>query len=200
VDKVRQAEVSLGKGNGALAKTVAKSLYKLMAYKDEYEVARLYTDGRFEERLKASFEGDYQVKFNLAPPLLAKRDAQGHLVKAQYGPWMWHAFRLLAKLKFLRGTALDVFGRTEERRTERQLIADYRASIEAVLPKLREDNLAQAVELASHPEHIRGFGHVKLDNLRKVKVRWKELEAALQAGAPKPAADTPARPAAVQAA
>jgi indolepyruvate ferredoxin oxidoreductase len=107
---------------------------------------------------------------------------------------MWQAFRLLAKFKFLRGTALDLFGKTEERRMERQLIADYQASIEALLPKLREDNLAQAVELANLPEHIRGFGHVKLGNLQKAITRWKELEDRLHGGGsqpqttPKPAA------------
>ena len=127
----------LGKGD-ALAKAVARSLFKLMAYKDEYEVARLYTNGEFEERLKATFEGDFTVKFNLAPPLLAKRDAQGRLVKAQYGSWMWQAFKLLARFKFLRGTVLDPFGKTDERRLERQLIDDYRASIEKALANLSE--------------------------------------------------------------
>jgi indolepyruvate ferredoxin oxidoreductase len=195
VDKVRQAEAALGRGN-ALTKAVAKNLFKLMAYKDEYEVARLYTDGRFAERLKATFEGDFTVKFHLAPPLLAKRDAQGHLVKAKYGSWMWQAFRLLARLKVLRGTPFDPFGRTEERRMERQLIADYQASIEALLPKLREGNLAQAVELANLPEQIRGFGHVKLGNVQKAKTRWHQLEAALQdraspAEPPRPTAALP---------
>jgi indolepyruvate ferredoxin oxidoreductase len=195
VNQVRQAEAALGRGN-ALSKAVAKNLFKLMAYKDEYEIARLYTDGRFAERLKATFEGDFTVKFHLAPPLLAKRDAQGHLVKAKYGSWMWQAFRLLARLKFLRGTPFDPFGRTEERRMERQLIADYQASIEALLPKLREGNLAQAVELASLPEQIRGFGHVKLDNVQKAKTRWQQLEAALQDGASpaQPPGPTAARP------
>jgi indolepyruvate ferredoxin oxidoreductase len=178
VDKVRLAEATLVKGD-ALAKAVAKSLFKLMAYKDEYEVARLYADPDFKARLEANFEGDYTVKFNLAPPLLAKRDAQGRLVKTQYGPWMWHAFKLLAWLKFLRGTALDVFGHTGERRMERQLIADYEASVSALLPQLRQDSLKQAVELASLPEQIRGFGYVKLDSVRKAQTRWRELEAAL---------------------
>jgi indolepyruvate ferredoxin oxidoreductase len=174
---------------------VAKYLFKLMAYKDEYEVARLYADPRFEERLKATFEGDYTLKFNLAPPLLSKRDAQGRLIKSQYGAWMWKAFKVLAKFKFLRGTALDVFGKTEERRLERQLIADYQASIEALLPRLREDNLAEAVELASVPEQIRGFGHVKLDNLQKAKTRWTQLEDALHGRAPRTATtQSPARP------
>jgi indolepyruvate ferredoxin oxidoreductase len=179
VEQVRQAEASLGKGD-AFAKAVARNLYKLMAYKDEYEVARLYTDGRFAERLAATFEGDFRVTFHLAPPLLAKRDAQGHLVKARYGSWVWQAFRLLAKFRFLRGTALDVFGKTEERRLERELIADYQATIAALLPRLREDNLAQAIELANLPEQIRGFGHVKLDNMGKAKTRWKQLEDELQ--------------------
>jgi indolepyruvate ferredoxin oxidoreductase len=175
VDKVRQAEASRGK-SASLSKAVARSLFKLMAYKDEYEVARLYTDGGFEKRLKATFEGDFAIKFHLAPPLLAKRDAQGRLIKAQYGSWMWLAFKLLAKLKFLRGTALDVFGKTEERRMERALIAEYRNSIETLLPRLSEDNLKQAVELASLPEHMRGFGHVKLANVQQARARWRELE------------------------
>jgi indolepyruvate ferredoxin oxidoreductase len=193
VEKVREAEAPLGKGD-ALAKAVAKYLFKLMAYKDEYEVARLYADPRFEERLKATFEGDYTLKFNLAPPLFSKRDAQGHLIKSQYGSWVWSAFKMLARLKFLRGTALDVFGKTEERRLERQLIRDYQASIEALLPQLRADNLAQAIELASVPEHIRGFGHVKLDHLQKAKTRWKQLEDALHGRAPEPSTEAPARP------
>jgi indolepyruvate ferredoxin oxidoreductase len=175
IAKVRQAEAKLGAGE-ALSRAVAKSLFKLMAYKDEYEVARLYTDGRFEERLKATFEGDFTLKFHLAPPLLAKRDAQGYPIKAQYGSWMWYAFELLAKFKFLRGTALDPFGRTEERRLERQRIADYEASIESLLPRIRAHNLRYAIELASLPEQIRGFGHVKLENERAVQVRRRELE------------------------
>jgi indolepyruvate ferredoxin oxidoreductase len=175
VAKVRQAEAKLGAGE-ALSQAVAKSLFKLMAYKDEYEVARLYTDGRFEERLRATFEGDFSVKFHLAPPLLARKDAQGLPLKAQYGSWMRHAFKLLAKLKFLRGTAFDPFGKTEERRLERQRIADYQASIESLLPRIREHNLRQAAELASVPEQIRGFGHVKLESERKALVRARELE------------------------
>jgi indolepyruvate ferredoxin oxidoreductase len=183
VDKVRQAEAALGKGD-ALARAVARYLFKLMAYKDEYEVARLYTDGEFERRLKGTFEGDFRVKFNLAPPLLAKRDAQGHPMKAQYGPWMWQAFRLLARLKFLRGTALDPFGRTDERRMERALIDEYRASIEAALSRLNADSLPLAIELASLPEHIRGFGHVKLRHLNAVRARWRALERKIVGGEP----------------
>jgi indolepyruvate ferredoxin oxidoreductase len=194
VEQVHQAEASLGKGD-AFTKAVARNLYKLMAYKDEYEVARLYSDGHFAERLASTFEGDFKLTFHLAPPLLAKRDAQGRLVKARYGSWMWQAFGLLARLRFLRGTALDVFGRTEERRLERQLIADYEATIAALLPRLRADNLVRAAELANLPDQIRGFGHVKLESIGKVRARWKALEDELQGRAPAPAVvEPPARP------
>jgi indolepyruvate ferredoxin oxidoreductase len=130
------------------------------------------------------------VKYNLAPPLLAKRDAQGRLIKEQYGAWMRLAFKLLAKLKFLRGSALDVFGRTAERRMERQLIQDYERSVGAALAGLTADNLPRVVELASLPERIRGFGHVKAAHLDQVRSRWRELEASLVAhvGAPVKAA------------
>jgi len=178
VERVRQADAQLGKGD-ALARAVAKSLFKLMAYKDEYEVARLYTSGDFEQKLKETFEGDFKVSFNLAPPLLAKHDAQGNLVKSRYGPWMWSAFRILAKLRFLRGGPLDVFGRTEERRMERQLIADYRASIARLLERLPEADYETAVALAAVPEQMRGFGHVKLANVRKARENWEVLEAQL---------------------
>jgi indolepyruvate ferredoxin oxidoreductase len=152
-----------------------------MAYKDEYEVARLYTNGDFEEQLNQAFEGDFTLKFNLAPPLWAKRDGQGRLIKAQYGSWMWHAFKLLARLKFLRGTTLDVFGLTEERRMERQLIEDYRSSMSAAVDGLTTDNLSQVIELASLPEQIRGFGHVKLQSVQRATARWRQIEGALSA-------------------
>src|SRR5262249_2201249 len=114
--------------------------------------------------------------FNLAPPLLAKRDAQGRLLKAQYGAWMWSAFKLLAHFKFLRGTAFDPFGKTEERRMERRLIDDYRRSIEAALEQFPEHSLAGVVELAGLPERIRGFGHVKLASIETVMPRWEALQ------------------------
>jgi len=179
VEQVRRAETALSSGE-ALSKAVAKSLFKLMAYKDEYEVARLYTDGAFNKRLSETFEGDVTLKFNLAPPVWAKRDAQGQLIKTQYGAWMWHVFKVLAGLKFLRGSAFDLFGRTDERRMERQLIEDYRASISVALSKLTVDTLPLVTELASLPEHIRGFGHVKLASVRQVQARWQQIEAALK--------------------
>jgi indolepyruvate ferredoxin oxidoreductase len=122
------------------------------------------------------FEGDYKLVFHLAPPIFNKPDpATGEAKKSTYGPWMMAAFRLLAKLKGLRGTALDVFGRTEERRTERTLIAEYSATVESLLVKLTPDNLALAVEIASIPEMIRGYGHVKMRHLQQAKRRQAEL-------------------------
>ncbi|MGA9911992.1 MAG: DUF6537 domain-containing protein, partial [Paraburkholderia sp.] len=170
VERVRAAEQRIGKGT-KLTAAVSKYYFKLMAYKDEYEVARLYTDGRFKESLKEQFEGKISLRFNLAPPLLAKKDAKGHLVKREYGQWVWYAFHVLARLKFLRGTAFDVFGFTAERKTERQLITEYRQTVEALLSDLNESNLADAVELASWPERVRGFGHVKDANLAAVRVQ-----------------------------
>jgi indolepyruvate ferredoxin oxidoreductase len=173
VEKVRAAEAPLGKTT--LGEAVARYLFKLMAYKDEYEVARLHTETGFRERIAEQFEGDYTVNYHLAPPLTSQRDDKGRLRKRKFGPATVLAFRVLAKLKGLRGTALDVFGRTEERRTERALIQEYRATIEAVLAKLDAGNHAQAVELARLPEQIRGFGHVKEANLKAVRPQWDRL-------------------------
>ncbi len=157
--EVRTAEAKLG-GN-KLATAVAKNYFKLMAYKDEYEVARLYTDGQFVEKLKQQFEGDFSLKFNLAPPLFAKKDEQGHLIKAQYGSWVWKAFGVLAKLKGLRGGTFDVFGYSAERKMERAMIVEYRDMVRGLLQNLNADNLTTAVEIANLPDQVRGFGHVK---------------------------------------
>ncbi len=173
-----------------LTEAVARYLFKLMAYKDEYEVARLHSDPAFKAKIAGMFEGDYQIKYHLAPPLLSKRDAQGHLVKQQFGSWVGKVFPLLAKLRFLRGSMLDVFGHTEERRTERALIVEYRDTIARLLPSLTAERLSQMVELASIPEDIRGYGHVKERHLRNAKEKQAALLAALQAGtspAPAPA-------------
>jgi indolepyruvate ferredoxin oxidoreductase len=141
-----------------------------MAYKDEYEVARLYTDGRFLEKVRASFDGDFRLNFHLAPPLLARRDpASGELVKRSYGPWMLGAMRLLARMRRLRGTALDPFGRSAERRAERALIDEYERTIGELLGRLDIGNLQVAVQLARLPEKIRGFGHVKERNLEQAR-------------------------------
>jgi indolepyruvate ferredoxin oxidoreductase len=178
VEKVRLAEAPLGKT--ALTEAVARYLFKLMAYKDEYEVARLHAESGFQEKIAAIFEGDYKVNFHLAPPLVAKRNEKGELQKKKYGPAMLTAFRVLAKLKGLRGTPFDIFGATHERRAERALPSEYRRSIEQVIASLRADNHAQAVEIARIPEQIKGFGHVKERNLATARVQWEQLMAQWQ--------------------
>jgi indolepyruvate ferredoxin oxidoreductase len=181
VDKVRAAEGGLGAGQ-ALSEAVARYLFKLMAYKDEYEVARLHTDPAFAARIASMFEGDYKLVHHLAPPALATRNERGELVKKPYGPWMRTAFTLLARMKGLRGTALDLFGRTEERREERALIGEYRRCIEELLGKLGADNRALAVEIARIPEEIRGFGHVKTRHLVAARGKWAALMQRWRAG------------------
>jgi indolepyruvate ferredoxin oxidoreductase len=180
VRRVQDAEAKLGKTT--LTEAVARNLFKLMAYKDEYEVARLHSDPAFHAKLAAQFEGDFKLHVHLAPPLIAKKNAKGELVKQRFGPLMFTGFRLLAKLKGLRGTALDVFGRTEERRTERALIGEYRASVEELLKGLNAGNHALALEIARLPEQIKGFGHVKERHLAAARGRWSGLLAQWRAG------------------
>jgi indolepyruvate ferredoxin oxidoreductase len=181
VERVRQAEAAQVRGSGALAEAVARYYFKLLAYKDEYEVARLYADPAFMEKVRAQFDGDYKLHFHLAPPLLARRDpVTGELRKSEYGGWVFTAFKLLARLKGLRGTPFDIFGRTAERRMERQLIADYEAAVGEILARLSAQNHGLAVQIASIPEDIRGYGHVKEANVKKAKAREAELLAALR--------------------
>jgi indolepyruvate ferredoxin oxidoreductase len=175
VDAVRAGEQARLPGSTALTEAVARYLFKLMAYKDEYEVARLYTSGEFQRRIAQQFEGKVRLHVHLAPPLLAKRGADGRLQKREYGPWVFTAFKLVAGLRRLRGSVFDVFGHTAERRMERQLIADYRRTIEGLLATLDAGKLALAVEIASIPEHIRGYGHVKHAHFEKAKAREAEL-------------------------
>ncbi|MFQ5468404.1 MAG: DUF6537 domain-containing protein, partial [Kiloniellaceae bacterium] len=183
VERARAAESAHtpGRADADLTAAVARYYFKLLAYKDEYEVARLYTDGAFLARLRAQFEGDYKLRFHLAPPLVAARDPQtGHLKKRTYGPWTLSAFKVLARLRRLRGTPLDPFGRTAERRAERRLIADYETLIDELLSGLSPETLALAVELASIPEHIRGYGHIKERHMTEAKARESELLAAFR--------------------
>lgn len=175
VERVRDAERRIGKST-KLSAAVIKYYFKLMAYKDEYEVGRLYTDGRFKARLGEQFEGNVSLRFNFAPPLFAKKDASGHLVKREFGPWVWYGLHVLARLKFLRGTAFDVFGYTEERKMERRMIAEYRESIDALLSSLNESNFSTAVELASWPERVRGYGHVKEASVAAVRAQQGRVE------------------------
>ncbi|HMM56487.1 MAG TPA: indolepyruvate ferredoxin oxidoreductase family protein [Rudaea sp.] len=175
VDKVSVAEQAKTPGSSALTEAVARYAFKLMAYKDEYEVARLYTSGDFEKRIREQFDGDFKLHFHLAPPLLAHRDSEGKLRKGEYGSWVFGAFKLLAKLRFLRGGAFDVFGYTAERRTERALIDEYFATVEELLATLSRENLALAVDIASVPEQIRGYGHIKHTHLEKARARREQL-------------------------
>ncbi|MEZ0262977.1 MAG: indolepyruvate ferredoxin oxidoreductase family protein [Alphaproteobacteria bacterium] len=176
VDAVRMADIRLKGNPGKLTEAVARYYYKLMAYKDEYEVARLYTDGQFLSQLKSTFDGDIKLRFNLAPPLFAKRDpVTGELRKMELGAWIFPLFGLLAKMKGLRGTPLDIFGYTHERKMERQLIKDYKATVTGMLDKLNAGNYDLAVSIAMIPEEIRGYGHVKDDHLKKAKEKEASL-------------------------
>jgi indolepyruvate ferredoxin oxidoreductase len=170
VQRVAAAEEHVMPGKTALAVTVARNFARLMAYKDEYEVARLYSDTAFKRQLREAFEDGATIRYNLAPPLLAKRDpASGHLMKREFGRWMGKLFPLLAKMKGLRGTSLDLFGYTAERRMERGLIDHYEMQMTMVAQRLTPSNHAVAIELAGIAAQIRGFGHVKEANVEKAR-------------------------------
>ena len=178
VEKVRIVEAPLGKTT--LTEAVARYLFKLMAYTDESEVARLHPDAGFLNKVNAMFEGDFKLNYHLAPPLIGRKNDKGELQKQQFGPWMLTGFKLLAKLKGLRATPFDVFGRTDERREERALIVEYRASIEEVLAGLTPENHSAAVEIARIPELIKGYGHVKARHLATARPQWTALMQAFQ--------------------
>ena len=162
-----------------------------MAYKDEYEVARLYSNGDFNRRLREQFVGepgvDYTLTYHLAPPLLSKRDENGHLKKQLFGPWMKEAFRILAQFKFLRGTPFDIFGYSKERRQERELIGIYEQLVEGVLSVLKDrpQGFDTALQLLSIPEHIRGYGHVKERSIEAALVERDALLRVLSGELPK---------------
>ena len=193
VERVRVAEDAKAPGDASLTEAVAKYLFKLMAYKDEYEVARLFTDGSFEKQVAAAFDGDIRYEFHLAPPLLAREDPiTGRPRKMSFGPWIKSAFRVLAKLKFLRGTPFDPFGYSGERKLERRLISDYVANLEEFLPNLTPQNRTIAVAIASIPEKIRGFGPIKQRSVTAAKaeesVLLTRLRNAVKSGQPAPVA------------
>jgi indolepyruvate ferredoxin oxidoreductase len=188
VEGVAQAEAAVAPGSQRLALAAAEGLAKLMAYKDEYEVARLHTAPEFQAALAAQFEGRQRLRFNLAPPLLSRRDPlTGHLKKSEYGPWILPAMRLLARLRFLRGTPFDLFGYTAERRTERELIVAYETFLQRLVGELSASNLDAAVRLAEVPQRIRGYGHVKERSVAEARTTqqalWAEFEAAPTAAA-----------------
>ena len=176
VERVRAAEAKGAPGSTELTEAFAKGLFKLMAYKDEYEVARLYSDGEFAKALQAQFDGDPGLKVLLAPPLIARRDkVTGHLQKREFGPWVFKAFGMLAKLKGLRGTALDIFGYTAERKMERALPGEYKAMIFRHLDgKL---DLPRLIALAKMPEVVRGYGHIKEANVARYRAECARIEA-----------------------
>jgi indolepyruvate ferredoxin oxidoreductase len=175
-ERAKTAEASRTPGKNGFAEAVAHSLFKVVAIKDEYEVARLFSDGSFAKQLAATFEGDWRLEFHLAPPFLGKKDpSSGMPSKSTFGPWMMKAFRVLAALRGLRGTLLDPFSYSRERKAERQLMADYMALIEELAASLRLDNHATAVALAELPKKIRGFGYVKDRQMTAAKAEEVEL-------------------------
>ncbi len=188
VERVRVAEaqkIRASEGKFPLTEAVARYYFKLMAYKDEYEVARLYSDTAFARKVEGMFEGGYKLKFHLAPPIFNKPDPRtGEARKSEFGPWMMAAFRVLAKLKRLRGTPFDVFGASAERKAERRLIGEYEATVAELLEHLDGENRKLAVEIASVPEHIRGFGHVKRRHLDEAKKKEVALLTAFRASRP----------------
>jgi indolepyruvate ferredoxin oxidoreductase len=189
VSAIATAEQTGARGCAGLAEAVALNLFKLMAYKDEYEVARLHTDDAFQQKLQRQFEGNFKLEYHLAPPIFTSRDpATGMPRKHAFGSWMVHAFRLLARMRRLRGTAFDIFGYTRERRMERQLIADYEAVVGELGGVLSVDNHALAVEIASLPEQIRGFGPIKQCNVERTRAREAELLAMLRSAKATPSA------------
>ncbi|KJU78251.1 indolepyruvate ferredoxin oxidoreductase [Ectopseudomonas oleovorans] len=177
VERVRKADTD---AEQRLSKAVARYYFKLLAYKDEYEVARLYSDATFRKQLEAQFEGDYRLQFHLAPSWLSKPDAvTGQPRKRSFGPWMLKAFGVLARFKFLRGSVLDPFGHSAERRLERELIEEYEANVAYLLGELNGGNYRTAVALAEIPEQIRGYGHVKEAALAKAREQATQLKARL---------------------
>jgi len=167
VDRVRRKEAAVQPGSTALTETAARNLFKLMAIKDEYEVARLYTDGSFQRQLANEFESHARLEFHLAPPILGRVGADGKPRKSRFGPWMMTGFRVLAKLKGLRGTAFDLFGKTAERKRERQLLSAYEADLALIELRLDASNQEAAVALAAIPSLVRGFGHVREASMQR---------------------------------
>ena len=183
---VRAAEEKASPGSTVVSEAAARSLFKLMAIKDEYEVARLYTDGSFKRQLASEFQSFERLEFHLAPPILGRKGSDGKPRKSSFGPWMMTGFRLLAALKGLRGTPLDVFGRTAERRMERRLLAEYEADLALIAGRLSADRVEAAAALASVPQLVRGFGHVKEANARKAAEERRRLLERLDAPAGTP--------------
>ncbi len=161
VKKIRDLEDTFDTENHDLSKAVARNYFKLLAIKDEYEVARLYTSGEFKKKIHQQFDGDFKIHFHMAPSLMARKDSKGHLRKMEFGGWMFKMLKLVARMRGLRGTVFDIFGRTSERKMERELIRDYEDILAEFSNSLTKDKIFSAIALASTPSEIRGFGHVK---------------------------------------
>ena len=189
VQQSLQAEESKAPGMQGFADAVARYYYKLLTYKDEYEVARLYSEADFRKKLEQQFEGDYQIRFHMAPPIIGKKDnVTGLPVKTTFGPWMERMLPLLAKFKLLRGTPFDPFGRSDDRKLERKLIHQYEQIVNEIMSGLTADNHRLAIELASYPEFIRGYGHIKRQHVEEIQpkvddllIAWRQPETTPQA-------------------
>jgi indolepyruvate ferredoxin oxidoreductase len=180
MNRVRDWERGLSQRQDTVTRAVANAYFKLLAYKDEYEVARLHSSPAFVESLKQQFEGDFRIAFNLEPPLLSGKDQlTGEPRKKEYGAWILPAFRVLKKLKFLRGTAFDVFGYTAERRMERSLITRYEQTVDEIIRHGTSRNHQTALRAASIAEKIRGYGHVKARNFKALDAEWRDAVAKL---------------------
>jgi len=170
-------------GRSGIAENVAKYLFKLMAYKDEYEVARLHSNGSLQAAIEAQFEGDYEVRYHMAPPVISRKDKiTGHLLKREFGPSMQRKLKSLAKLKFLRGTPADVFGFSKDRRAERALIKEYISLLETISKQLTPANHALAVQLTGLPDQVRGYGHVKMASMETYNTELSALRELWPAG------------------
>ncbi|MCC3860515.1 indolepyruvate ferredoxin oxidoreductase family protein [Pseudemcibacter aquimaris] len=169
INRVKQAD------NGDILDAVARSYFKLLAIKDEYEVARLYTNGEFLKKLNAQFDGNFKLKFHMAPPIFEKKNGRGEIQKREFGPWMMGVLKLVAKMKFLRGSLFDIFGYTQERKMERALITEYEEIVTKTLDRLNQSNYQQCLEILSVPLSYKGYGHVKEKNVANGKVRQEKL-------------------------
>jgi indolepyruvate ferredoxin oxidoreductase len=176
VDTARKAADSVGDGGGQFVEIVARNYFRLLAYKDEYEVARLFTENEFLDEVRAAIDGDFRLRFHLSPPLIARKDKQsGRPAKYAFGSWMLLVFRALARMRSIRGSWLDPFGYMRERREERRLIEEYETTLVEILPRLRADNAGIAMSLAAWPESIRGFGPIKLTAIAAARQRRDDL-------------------------
>ena len=185
VEQIRLREAKAKPGSSALAETVARNLFKLMAIKDEYEVARLYTDGSFQKQLSREFESHARLEFHLAPPILGRKGNDGKPRKSSFGPWMMSAFRVLAKMKGLRGTPFDLFGMTKERQRERKLLASYEADLDLIGKRLEAGPHEALVALAAIPALVRGYGHVRQASMEQAAAERERVLARLAAEAEK---------------